>query len=60
MLYYLNHYVIDWTKVKTLDDMKRLIAAAQISFEPNNPNIGNIKDLVRLEEKASPITTMDY
>jgi hypothetical protein len=46
-----DRYVVDWDKVQTLDDMKRLIVAAEmkITFEPNNPNIGRIKDLVRLD-----------
>lgn len=58
-MYYLDHYVIDWSKVQTLDDMKRLIAAMQITFEPNNPNIESIKDLVRMEKKHPPIAVMD-
>jgi len=35
-MYYSNHYVIVWDKVKTLEDVKRLLKAAQITFEPNN------------------------
>jgi hypothetical protein len=58
-MYYLERYLIDWNKVQTLDDMKRLIAAVNISFEPNNPNIESIKDLVRLEKKGWPMGTMD-
>ena len=46
-MYCLHHYVIDWSKVQTLDDMKRVVAAMQISFDGNTESI---KDLVRLEE----------
>lgn len=58
-MYYLEHYVIDWEKVQSLDDMKRLLAAMQIAFEPDHKNIESIQDLVRLEPKGSPIATMD-
>ena len=54
-MYYLSHYVIDWDKVQTLDDLKRIVAAVQITFEPNNSHIENIKDLVHLEAKHGPI-----
>jgi hypothetical protein len=52
-MYYLNHYVIQWDKVRSLDDLKRLIAAMEIAFEPNNQNIDSIEDLVRLEKKSN-------
>lgn len=48
---WLNHYVIDWGKVQTLDDMKRLISALNISFDPIDSKVEGIKDLVRLEVK---------
>jgi len=50
-MYYLQHYVIDWDKVKTLEDMKRIIAAVQITFEPDHPYLEGVKDLVRKEDK---------
>ncbi len=53
-MYQLNHFVIDWEKVQTLDDLKRLIAAMDITFEPNNTNVENIKDLVQFEPKHFP------
>lgn len=58
-MYYLHHYVIDWEKVQSLDDMKRLLAAMQIAFERDHKSIESIKDLVQLEPKGSPIATMD-
>ena len=54
-MYYLHHYVIDWEKVKTLEDVKRLIAAMNITFE-RTVDTSSIQDLVRLEEK--PKVTM--
>ncbi len=51
-MYYTHHYVIDWNKVKTLEDMKLLIAAIEIAFEPNNQNLDSIKHLVHKEEKS--------
>ena len=51
-MYYVNHYVIDWDKVKTLDDMKRLVKAMNIAFEPDCAELSGIEDLVRLEPKS--------
>ena len=56
-MYYLNHYVIVWENVKSLDDMKRLIQAMQITFEPNS-DMSNIQDLVRLVPKRTPQITL--
>jgi len=58
-MYFLNHYVIDWSKVQTLDDMKRIIAAIDITFEPNSPRLESVKDLVQEEPKYKPIAVMD-
>jgi hypothetical protein len=51
MVYYKQHYVIDWDKVQTLEDMKLLFKAVQISFAPNNPHIAEIMHLVKLEDR---------
>lgn len=58
-MYWLNHYVIDWDKVQTLDDMKRIIAAIDITFEPDSPRLESVKDLVREEPKGKTIAVMD-
>ncbi len=50
-MYYTSHYVIDWDKVKTLEDMKLLFAAIEISFEPNNKHLNSIMHLIRNEQK---------
>lgn len=52
-MHYLTHYVIDWDKVQSLDDIKRLLAAMRITFEPNCASLDAIHDLVRSEPKAS-------
>ena len=50
-MYYYHHYVIDWSKVQTLDDMKRIVAAMGIAFE-RDTDVSSISDLVRLEKKT--------
>jgi hypothetical protein len=56
-MYCLNHYVIRWEKVQTLDDIKRLIGAIDIAFEPNNPKLKGIMDMVKLEPKGTLTVT---
>ena len=58
-MYWLNHYVIDWDKVQSLEDMKRLISAMNITFEPDCPRLESVKDLVRQEPKGKLMATMD-
>lgn len=53
-MYHLNHYVIDWDKVKTVDDMKRVLAVLRIAFEPDCPHLELIQDLVKLQGKDEP------
>jgi hypothetical protein len=50
---YVNHYVIDWDKVQTLDDVKRLIKAMNITFEPDCVTLKGVEDLVRPSVAAS-------
>jgi len=50
-MYFLQHYKIDFDKVQTIEDIKRLLKAIDIGFELNNPNIKDIEDLVKLENK---------
>ena len=57
-MYWTNHYVIDWEKVQTLDDMKRILAAVNIAFEPDDSRLSSIKDFVREEPKGKPIAVM--
>ncbi len=53
MVYYTQHYVIDWDKVKTLDDVKMLLKGMSITFEPDFHKLSELGDLVRLEEKSA-------
>jgi len=57
MVYYTSHYVIDWNKVETLEDMKLLLKAIDFAFEPNNPHLDSIMHLVKQKEKN---TTFGY
>lgn len=58
-MYWLNHYVIDWDKVQSLDDVKRILMAVNFAFELDSPGLKNIRDLVRAEPKNNPIAVMD-
>lgn len=49
-MYYLHHYVIDWDKVETLEDMKLLLKATDVSFEPTNKHLDSIRHLVVQKE----------
>lgn len=50
-MYYTNHYVIDWSKVNTLEQIKTILMVLDISFEPNCPAIEPIKELLILKDK---------
>lgn len=50
-MFYFDHYVIDWEKVQTIEDIKRVLAALNIAFEPNSPALKSVMDLVRQERK---------
>ena len=45
-----EQYEIDWDKVATLDDMKRVIAVLDIRIDSNAPCLPSIKDLVKPTE----------
>ena len=49
-MYYLHHYVIDWDKVRSLDDLIRILKVMNMAFERTTDG-ESIKDLVRLEKK---------
>lgn len=51
MVYYTSHYVIDWNKVQTLEDVKNILKAVNISFEPNYPDMALIQDYVISQPK---------
>jgi hypothetical protein len=52
-VYYLNHYEIDWDRVNNLEDIKRILRATNMVFDP--PMLPReIEDLVVLKEKPKP------
>lgn len=57
MVYYTQHYVIDWDKVKSVEDIKVILKAMRITFEPDFGRLAEVGDFVRLEEKP-PIGKM--
>lgn len=52
-MYYVNHYVIDWDKVRDVQDLKRILMALQIAFEPDCPTLDLVRDFVDLKPKRS-------
>lgn len=52
-MYYLNHYKINFDKVKTTEDIIRILKALDISIEPNSESVDDIKDLLILVDKQS-------
>ncbi len=57
-MYYTSYYKIDFEKVKTLDDVIRILKAKDITFEPDE-NIEEIKDLVKSVPKNGAPATLD-
>lgn len=55
-MYYTNHWVIDWDKVKSFDDLKRIVAMLDITFD-YPVNVSSVVDLVHLERKDTPKIT---
>lgn len=49
-MYYLHHYKVQWDRVKTLDDVKRILVALDFAFE-RTCDVSGIQDLVELVEK---------
>jgi hypothetical protein len=43
--------VVDWDKVQTLDDIKRLLIVFGPMFEPDTKGLETIMDLVVLKDK---------
>ena len=52
-MYFTSHYKIDFDKVNTIEDIKRILKVLDLGLEPNHPNLKDIEDLVKLEEKQS-------
>lgn len=52
-MYYVDHYVVDWDKVQSLEDVKRLLKAINPTFEPNCSTLPDVIDLCRKERKPA-------
>lgn len=50
-MYFTSHYKIDFDKVKTLEDVKRILKVLDLGLEPNHPKLKDIEDLVKLKVK---------
>lgn len=46
-----DYYEIDWDKVQTVDDIKRVLKAMKVSFSEEYAAENGIADLVRLAPK---------
>lgn len=57
-MYCTQHYKIDFEKVKSLEDVIRILKAMNISFEYYADIVG-IKDLVKLVNKPPIIGSLD-
>ena len=58
-MYWLQHYVVDWDKVETIEDIKKILTALQISFEQDCSGLADIKDLIKLVDKNEQTITYD-
>jgi hypothetical protein len=52
-------YLIDFDKIQTLDDLKRLLAAIGFNFVGNHPRIALIADLLDRNNPIYPPTASD-
>lgn len=50
-MYFLNHYVVDWNKVKNIDDVVEILKMLDISISPDTNLTSTQKYLLKLEEK---------
>ena len=57
-MYYTSHFVIDWDKVDSLEDIMLILEAMNITFEPNQ-DVSKLLKFVRLEDKPPPQQTYD-
>lgn len=48
-MYFTHHYVIDWSKVRTIADIKRILNVVDISFSEDCVAMKDIIDLVKRE-----------
>jgi hypothetical protein len=58
-MYYTSHYKIDFEKVKTLEDVIRILKVLDVAFEPYTKGLDEIKDLIKEEPKGGGVAVMD-
>lgn len=58
-MYFTSHYKIDFEKVKTLEDVIRILKVLDVAFEPSAKGLDQIKDLVKEEPKSGAVAVMD-
>jgi len=58
-MYYTSHYKIDFEKVKTLEDVIRILKVLDVAFEPYTKGLDEIKDLTKEESKGGTGVVMD-
>lgn len=50
-MYWLDKYIINWDKVTTLEDIKKILSETDIYFEPDSPAVDRLKDfLIRVKK----------
>jgi hypothetical protein len=59
MVYYLHEYVIQWDRVKTFEDVKRILQVMAPAFDADHDGISAISDLCELRMKEQAVTVMD-
>lgn len=57
-MYFVNHFVIDWDKVQTIDDIKRILQVVCPAFEFDTPGLNTIQDLGSSQPKPQGVTTV--
>ena len=50
-VYHLHHWVIDWSKVQTVEDIKSILICADCRPNADHPNFYIIKDMCRLIDR---------
>ena len=45
-------YKVNWAKVKTVDDISRLIRCLNMRFDPEFMDISEVKDLLEIDENV--------
>jgi hypothetical protein len=51
-----EYYKIDWDKVQTVDDIKRLLVVLDIKISPKAYQFSTISDLLMRDNATYPIT----